>query len=158
MYQSRFQNGGLWVSLILLAITLLVQMGLGYVIPVGIDVFMVGVVTICAFLGVVSNPKDGKWFWSPNTPWSVRLRDYKTWVGIIAILAALVAQILKWFNLMPLPFDMMAVLMTFLTILQSVGVINGESPEQIMLITEKLQQKGTTSDEVAAGAVTEEAQ
>jgi uncharacterized membrane protein len=126
MAQSRFQNGGLWVSLILLAILLLTQMGFGYAIPVGIDVFMVGVVTIFAFLGVVSNPKDGEWFWSPNTPWTDRLRDYKTWVGILAILAALVAQILKWFNLMPLPFDIQAVLMTFLSILQSVGVINGQ--------------------------------
>ena len=123
---SRFANGGLWVSIIALCILLLTQMGLGNIIPTGVDTFMVGVVTIFSFLGVVSNPKDGTWYWSINTPWSTRLRDYKMWVGIIAILAALVMQIIKWFNLMPMPFDLTAVLMTFLTIMQAVGVINGQ--------------------------------
>lgn len=127
---SRFSNGGLWVAVIGLCILLLTQMGLGDIIPPGVDVVLVGVVTIFSFLGVVSNPKDGTWYWSQNTPWSTRLRDFKMWVGIIAILAALVAQILKWFNALPLPFDMYSVLMTFLTILQAVGVLNGQPVSQ----------------------------
>jgi uncharacterized membrane protein len=123
--QSRFQNGGLWVSLGLTAVSLLTHLGI-HNIPVGIDIFIMGVVLIFATLGVVSNPKDGLWYFSPNTPWSTRLHDGKMWAGLIAIFATLVAQIIKWFNLMPMDFDLTAVLMTFLSIMQAVGVINGQ--------------------------------
>lgn len=146
MSQSRFRNGGLWVSLVVMILLLLAHLGLGQYIPAGVDAVATGAVTLLAFLGVVSNPKDGSWYWSKNTPWSTRLRDYKMWVGIAAVLAALVLQILKWFSVAYLPFDVNATILVFLNILQAVGVINGQPIENPYMPSDyKEQLKADTS-------------
>lgn len=149
MTQSRFKSGALWLSLFFLTVMLLTSMGLGFTIPVGLDVVFTCGVGVLTFLGIVTNTKDGKWYWSPNTPWSVRLRSPAMWIGIIGLLMAMIVQILKWFNVWPLPFDLKACLMTFLAILQATGVIDG-SPV-VQLSPEDPQAPAYLPDEGAGG-------
>jgi uncharacterized membrane protein len=109
----------------MLTLLLLTQLGLGNIIPTGVDVFATGVVTVFAILGIISNPKDGKWYFSPHTPWKTRLRSAEMWVSLAAILVELIRQILKWCNVVNLPFNLSACIMTFLSIMQATGVISG---------------------------------
>jgi uncharacterized membrane protein len=66
--KSKWHNYGLWTALAsaVVAFTVAISTAFGFVLPATFESDFMGIVysglAILAVLGIVSNPKDGKWF------------------------------------------------------------------------------------------------
>lgn len=62
---KRLQNYGLWVSIASLLFMLVNDLGL-HITPDKWDSYVNSILSILVMLGIVSNPKEGKWFSDKN--------------------------------------------------------------------------------------------
>lgn len=58
---DKFKNYGLWVALASLIFMLLQDSGL-QITPEKFDTYVDSILTVLVLLGIVSSPKEGKWF------------------------------------------------------------------------------------------------
>lgn len=124
---SKWRNGGMILSLFFIIIQVICSIGLGSIVPPFTAAVFLCIVDVVVLLGVWSNPKDGKFYRSPNTPWGIRLEDHTLWVAVIALIVTTASSLIDYFHWAPLSFDLKLTLTLILSLFETAGVVKSQN-------------------------------
>jgi uncharacterized membrane protein len=127
---NKWRNAGTWLSIFSIIASIFTTIHFATVMIPWLGVAFSLVMGVLTCLGILSNNNDGTFYWSPNTPWKVRLEDHTLWGAIIALIVFTTTSIMQWLHAPAFSFDLSKVLYMLLGIFEFLGVVKGYDVNQ----------------------------